>query len=174
MGYSPDEISGFSESGMYCRICEYDLQGSENSCPECGTAFDAANADTFLVGRPGLQRQSGRAAVVASLMPFVAHGLVLLSYFLTGTNLGRRPQFGDQPIDNVWLDVLIGVSAILDFFAIPIAFVITIFAIITNMGDATVRRRFRCVTLLIVVLLWSGSIALRRLDPCGAINWIFD
>jgi hypothetical protein len=159
---------------MFCRKCEYNLQGNEGTCPECGTTFDPGDAHSYLHRRASAWRKYGWIAILSSLTPLVAHVLIMLSFGLTRLNLGRWPRFGDRPIDNVGLDMLAVVAIMVKIFAVPIAFVVTVAAVIAQLAEPKRQGRPWYAVPILVSIIWWGSTALSDSDPLGAIYWIRD
>jgi hypothetical protein len=87
-------------SAFFCRHCQYPLRGlTEHRCPECGQAFDPADATTMNVGRPlskfarrclnptgywfaGLSAANAAFILVATAAPGWYWGLVMLSLLI--------------------------------------------------------------------------------------------
>lgn len=77
-----------AQPSMYCRRCCYALHGlSENRCPECGTAFDPTDPETFALPPDRQQRIAaiaGRSVAWAGAAQFVAP--LALAYFTDSLN----------------------------------------------------------------------------------------
>ena len=121
---------------MYCRSCQYDLNGlGTGRCPECGHPFDPADPTTFETRRRGLQAILGVGLALAigiavilgfwvSLMPDYGYsrhaafltifGIGLLAGVVAATLAARnRSWLGRIPlllagIIGVWLGLFLG------------------------------------------------------------------
>jgi hypothetical protein len=94
---------------------------------------------------------------------------------MTSHSLGRWARYGDNAVDKSGVNALVEVAAAIAIvLGIPLALGITVVALVGYFDDAKHRRTQKYATTLVVLAMWSGSIAFCQSDPLGAINWMMD
>ena len=115
---------------MFCRSCDYLLTGApDGRCPECGRAFDADDAATFLASSRRTRNRIFKTVAIASVAVWA------LSFVCAFAMITPRPP-------NVAWSETVGMSALAAtisavFLTLPIAFVVLLMAVLGPPRETT-------------------------------------
>ncbi len=167
--------AGLSSANRICLDCGYPLKRlRENRCPECGRQFSPQDPTTFAVGR-----RMTRGWMIATwfvwLYPVLWLVYAHLVWIVAWAFIGHMPRWSlDDPKQiSPIVSLLCGV-AMITLVGVPIA---PLIGIIATVRYYRLRRARTGLGILIqsgVIAIWFGVIVLARVDPLGAVDWLFD
>ncbi|MBL9031303.1 MAG: hypothetical protein JNM80_06305 [Phycisphaerae bacterium] len=161
---------------MFCFGCRYDLRSiAASRCPECGRAFDPADARTYSRAvRAEAPRWVLALGLVAAAWPLVTAATFLVTTLAARISLGHCPRpYLDDPrsINSAVVGVLAHAAIVAMIAMLPAALVAL--CVVAYLG-ALRRWRPAALVLLVGLAAWAGFVLLNRYDPLRCVDWLFD
>jgi hypothetical protein len=155
---------------MYCLGCDYSLEGIlAGKCPECGRAFDPADASTSRPTRSKRLRLPIWFAVTAAAWPCFVHCWVLLMLCIGRLALGQWPVRGGlhDPKSLACVQAMYPIAIIM-LMLTPVS----VPALLTF--PWLQRRGTRWVTFSTGIGVWLFGAAMIWIDPARVFYWLMD